>query len=416
MPVSRNRDIATILGRSEAANASNTALGTGSGGGGATAYANAAALPTSGNTAGDLAFTLDKKALFNWDGSEWDRVYSGPNETLTWDSALPGSILLSGGDRLLGTDSSAQTIVNFSAKPDTEGFPITYSYEMVPPFPAQLDSAFGDDSASGGKGLIDSSDHPTSPRITLLPSISPADVGDFVLRVKATDGTHVISSSSSVVLGFIPREDNLKLYYNFSDTSSFSTSTAVTDISTYGNTNNGTITNGTINESGLNGVRTLGIANSSVLQVSSASSIGAALTFMVIMSKPATQAVLITNSNGGSPYLGVAEEGGTNANQDGGGVFPAASGYTRDMLINGNPLTTRGAAWAAFEAGKFNSWSFRGYDWTGTNIFINGYSPPDSIWRSSYEILAVLAWDVYLTDAELRTAHNSFANMATMDL
>ena len=34
MAVSRNRDIATILGRSEAANASNTALGTGSGGGG----------------------------------------------------------------------------------------------------------------------------------------------------------------------------------------------------------------------------------------------------------------------------------------------------------------------------------------------------------------------------------------------
>jgi hypothetical protein len=34
MAVSRNRDIATILGRSEAANASNVALGTGSGGGG----------------------------------------------------------------------------------------------------------------------------------------------------------------------------------------------------------------------------------------------------------------------------------------------------------------------------------------------------------------------------------------------
>ena len=33
MPVSRNRDIATILGKTEAANASNTALGTGSGGG-----------------------------------------------------------------------------------------------------------------------------------------------------------------------------------------------------------------------------------------------------------------------------------------------------------------------------------------------------------------------------------------------
>ena len=33
MPVSRNRDIATILGKTEAANTSNTALGTGSGGG-----------------------------------------------------------------------------------------------------------------------------------------------------------------------------------------------------------------------------------------------------------------------------------------------------------------------------------------------------------------------------------------------
>ena len=33
MSVSRNRDIATILGRSEAANATNTALGAGSGGG-----------------------------------------------------------------------------------------------------------------------------------------------------------------------------------------------------------------------------------------------------------------------------------------------------------------------------------------------------------------------------------------------
>ena len=33
MPVSGNRDIATILGKTEAANASNAALGTGSGGG-----------------------------------------------------------------------------------------------------------------------------------------------------------------------------------------------------------------------------------------------------------------------------------------------------------------------------------------------------------------------------------------------
>ena len=200
--MSRSRDIAAFLGKTEAANPDNVALGTG-GGGGATSYANAAALPTSDNTAGDLAFTLDKKALYNWDGAEWDRVYSGPNESLTWDSALPVGASLNGPLRIsLGSSDSAITRLNFSAAEDFEGFPVTYSYQMVPSYPIQLDSAYGDDSGSGGKGLIDSSDHPTRPRISLLPSATPAHAGDFIFRVKATDGTHVISSSSTITLSF----------------------------------------------------------------------------------------------------------------------------------------------------------------------------------------------------------------------
>ena len=149
--MSRSRDIASILGATEAENTNNVSLGTG--GGGATSYANAAALPTSGNTAGDLAFTLDKKALYNWDGSAWDRVYSGPNEVPTWDSSLPSSLLLSSG----GTTS----VVTFKADTDIEGFPINYNYETVPTYPPQLDSSYG------VSGILDSSDHPTNPRITL---------------------------------------------------------------------------------------------------------------------------------------------------------------------------------------------------------------------------------------------------------
>jgi len=162
--------------------------------GGATSYANAAALPTSGNTAGDLAFTLDKKALYNWDGSEWDRIYSGPNETITWDSSLPAIITLQA--------NGATSVVTFKANPDIEGFPINYTYETVPPHPIQLDSAYGEDSGSGGSGILDSSDHPTNPRITLKPSASDADGGSFTLRVKANDGSHVITSSSTVNLAF----------------------------------------------------------------------------------------------------------------------------------------------------------------------------------------------------------------------
>jgi hypothetical protein len=192
--MSKSRTIAGNLGASSGA--SDT-------GGGVTIYANSAALPTSGNTAGDLAFTTDKKAMFNWDGTEWDRVYSGSNETITWDSDLASAIELKGPTRRdLGVTDSAITTLTFSAAEDFEGFPIEYSYEMVPSYPLQLDSAYGDDSGSGGKGLIDSSTHPTRPRISLLPSANDSHEGSFIFRVKATDGTHVISTSTTITLAF----------------------------------------------------------------------------------------------------------------------------------------------------------------------------------------------------------------------
>lgn len=180
--MSKSRTIASNLGTTSGA------------GGGVTAYDSAGLLPTSGNTVGDFGWATNKKALYTWDGAEWDRVYSGPNETLTWDSALPSNISLS----QLGTNS----VITFKANPDFEGFPITYSYQTVPSYPLQLDSAYGEDSASGGTGILDSSDHPTNPRLTLKPSSNSNDGGNFTLRVKATDGTHVISSSSTVSLTF----------------------------------------------------------------------------------------------------------------------------------------------------------------------------------------------------------------------
>jgi len=74
--VSRNRDIATILGRSEAANASNTALGTG---GGATVtfidsdgLLPSAALP---GDSGDIVFSRSSNKMFVGEGSYW-RQYS----------------------------------------------------------------------------------------------------------------------------------------------------------------------------------------------------------------------------------------------------------------------------------------------------------------------------------------------------
>lgn len=166
--MSKSRIIAGNLGVSEA-------------GGGVTIYANSAALPTSGNTAGDLAFTTDKKALFNWDGSEWDRVYSGANETLTWNTPLVATtgLVLDG----------SQQVIQVAAAADKEGFPISYNYELSPSDPQQLDSNFT---------IIDSDNG----NFTIKPSTNTNRAGTFQFRATATDGTHVISTTTTATLAF----------------------------------------------------------------------------------------------------------------------------------------------------------------------------------------------------------------------
>lgn len=409
--MSRSRDIASIMGATEAENTSNISLGAGGGGGGATSYDSAGALPTSGNTAGDLAFTTNKKALYNWDGAEWDRVYSGPNETLTWDSALSTTMALKGSTRSTTDDSTAQTILNFSAAADTEGFPVTYSYQMIPTYPAQLDSAFGDDSASGGKGLIDSSDHPTRPRITLLPSAVNADAGDFIFRVKATDGTHVITSSSTLNLSFLPQMNNLKLFYDFRNITSFpDTGNTVNDISTYGNDNDGTISgSGATRSTSTGGIRSLGFTTATRFAASTAASIGAARTVVHIMSRPADSIVLSSNSS--SVYFGVIKDGDNSGQTSGLG---AEGGYTNTVDVNGNNASssTRNGVHDFMEAGKFNSYTYRGWNFSGFNLNYNVYG---SEWYSSFDLQGLLIWDVVLTDAELQIVHNFFGNMATWD-
>ncbi len=201
--MSRSRDIAIMLGVTEVQNTSNASLFGGGGGGSGVTNADSIGAFAAAPTTGSLHYAINTKALYLYDGAEYDRVYSGTNETITWDSDLSAVTDFKGAlRRNIGVSDSAITTLTFSAAEDFEGFPIVYSYEMVPPHPVQLDSAYGDDSGSGGKGLIDSSTHPTRPRISLLPSAKDSDAGSFIFRVKATDGTHVISSSQTITLAF----------------------------------------------------------------------------------------------------------------------------------------------------------------------------------------------------------------------
>ena len=140
-----------------------------------TSYANLAAFPSSGNTAGDFGFATDTKAVYVWDGTEWDRVYTDANAVPEWTTEPPTSAALA----IDGTATN-QTVV----ASDPEGFPIEYSYDTNP--------------SNQSQATISQS----SNAFTITPSTTEADAGSFTLRYKATDGLHSTSKSTIYTLEF----------------------------------------------------------------------------------------------------------------------------------------------------------------------------------------------------------------------
>ena len=134
-------------------------------------YANLPASPS----VTDLAFVSDTKALYIYDGTEWDRVSTGTNEVpiITTEPATKVS---------LSIDGSTTSTVTMAAT-DPEGFPITYSYETNPSNQAQVTSI----TESGGV-------------FTLTPSGTQSNAGAFTLRTKASDGVHVTTRNTEVKL------------------------------------------------------------------------------------------------------------------------------------------------------------------------------------------------------------------------
>ena len=78
---------------------------------GVTVYANLAAFPSSGNTTGDYAFATDTKALYVWDGAEWDRISTGNNETPRLTTTPASSLELQADGCLLYTSPSPRDLV-----------------------------------------------------------------------------------------------------------------------------------------------------------------------------------------------------------------------------------------------------------------------------------------------------------------
>ena len=150
----------------------------GSAGSSVTSYAAPSNFPSSGNSVGDFAFaTSAPKALYVWDGAEWDRIYSGQQEDVSFTTDPPASIDLA-------VDGSTSTIT--AAATDPDGFPISYSYDTNPSSPDQVTSIVNNNNGS----------------FTLTPSTNAAHAGSFIFRTKAADGVMTSSRSTSVALLF----------------------------------------------------------------------------------------------------------------------------------------------------------------------------------------------------------------------
>ena len=135
-------------------------------------YANLAAFPSSGNEVGDHAFATNTKALYVWDGSEWDRVNADGDEAPRLTTTPATSVELASG---------SNTTLTIAAT-DPEGFPITYSHDTNPASPDQVTSITN----SGGT-------------FTLVPSTNTSHAGSFTLRLKADDGVHISSAPAITV-------------------------------------------------------------------------------------------------------------------------------------------------------------------------------------------------------------------------
>jgi hypothetical protein len=161
-----------------------TIRGSGSGGGsggGVTAYANYAALPTSGNSEGDLGFTQDTDALYVWDGTAWDRVDSGDESPVILTDPPATHDLNAGG----GTTSLSMTAQ------DPEGFDIVYGIAYKTANNARPTQLGADTTINQSTGTY-----------TFTPSTNTAHSGTFKARLSASDGANVTTRFVDVELDF----------------------------------------------------------------------------------------------------------------------------------------------------------------------------------------------------------------------
>jgi len=166
-----------------------------------TQYDSSGLFPTSGNTLGSMAMSKDKKGLYIWDSSEWDRIQLDGNVAPRFTTSPPATLLLT-----MASDSAS-----FAASAiDELGFPITYDWD-----------------AFSGSTIYNSSNLP--PQTTSITqtsagafqfvhdsaSVTPA--GTFNFRTKVSDGAATNVALTAVTLQFSKFNRSSAYKWTYSD-------------------------------------------------------------------------------------------------------------------------------------------------------------------------------------------------------
>ena len=151
-------------------------------GAGVTSYANFAAFPSSGNSGGDLAFAQDTAAVYVWDGSAWDRMAAGSDESPVILTDPPSTHDLSA--------TGSTTTVTMTAQ-DPEGFDIAYGIAYNT-----------SNNARPSQLSADTTINQTTGAYTFTPSSTGSDAGSFKARLSASDGVKSSVRTVDISLAF----------------------------------------------------------------------------------------------------------------------------------------------------------------------------------------------------------------------
>ena len=152
------------------------AAGADGGAGVASVYATVNALPTSGNTQGDMAHVTANNTLYFWNGSGWYKI-----ALINTNPSISGVASA----YALAIDGTATTITVTATDP--EGLPITYSIAS---------------DTSGNIATVSQGTGASTNVFTITPSTNTAYAGSFTLTFRASDGVNIATAPATFTLQF----------------------------------------------------------------------------------------------------------------------------------------------------------------------------------------------------------------------